>query len=59
VVQWLGLGAATAGAPGSIPSWEDPRSHTVWPEINKKIKINRKHSCIGRYTNIWWWGCMC
>ena len=30
--QWLRFHASTAGDTGSIPGWEDPACHMVWPK---------------------------
>ena len=40
VVQWLGLHASTAGAPGSIPGQgtKIPQA-TAWPKIKNKKKF--------------------
>ena len=36
MVQWLGLGAFTAGAPGSIPDWGTKIPQGAWHEQKKK-----------------------
>ena len=47
MVQWLGLGAFTAGAPGSIPDWGTKIPQGAWHEQKKKEK---------RKSSLWvWW----
>ena len=52
VVQWLGLSAFTAMAPGSIPGWE-----TEIPKATRAVGLKMKESSKvkSKRTNTWYW----